>query len=339
MFKFLALFGFSLQHGFSLFSVGKAIGIGASLIGGLGGSKAAKGAASSQSASASQAIEEIKKIGERTRKDTSPYRDLGKGSANKLSYLLGIGSKTDKYDMDDFLNYNADYAPSWYQAEGPQATDANIQYDLYLKDLQDGKADYADFGGLDNLERSGFRELNNYSGLKYGGLLDKFSQADLDQDVVYNTGLKFGLDEGNKAIERNATRFGNLDSGATLKALARYGNDYGNQRAGDAYGRFMGDKQFTLNSLLGSTGIGQGAVSLDANTGSQMAQAIGNAQMAQGNANAAGQIGSANAWSGALGGIANTLGGASRGGSFNFGSIFGGGGGNRTAAYPGAYYA
>lgn len=334
MFKFLELFGFSLQHGFSLFSVGKAIGIGASLIGGLSGSKAAKGAASTQSASAQQAIEEIRKIGDRTRSDTYEYRNLGGSSVRKLSDLLGFDTETSGYadasgkvkDLTDKLSA-MDSAGGYGFGGGKKgaykywAERAKIQNQL-------------------NAAQSELGSMQKYQDKTEdtGSLLRSFAQKDLDGDVVYNTGLKFGLDEGNKAIERNATRFGNLDSGATLKALARYGNDYGNQRAGDAYGRFMGDKQFTLNSLLGSTGIGQGAVSLDANTGSQMASAIGSAQMAQGNANAAGKIGSANAWSGALGGIANTIGGASRGASFNFGSIFGGGG-NRTAAYPGAYYA
>lgn len=335
MFKFLELFGFSLQHGFSLFSVGKAIGIGASLIGGLSGSKAAKGAASSQSASAQQAIEEIRKIGDRTRSDTYEYRNLGGSSVRKLSDLLGFDTETSGYaDASGKVKGLTDKLEAMDAAGG-------YGFGGGKKGAYKYWAERAKIQNQLNAAQSELGSMQRYQDKTddTGSLLRSFSQKDLDKDVVYNTGLQFGLDEGNKAIERNATRFGNLDSGATLKALARYGNDYGNQRAGDAYGRFMGDKQFTLNSLLGSTGIGQNAVSLDANTGSQMAQAIGNAQMAQGNANAAGQIGSANAWSGALGGIANTIGGGSRGSSFNFGSIFGGGGGNRTAAYPGAYYA
>jgi hypothetical protein len=335
MFKFLALFGFSLQHGFSLFNVGSAIGIGASLIGGLGGSKAAKGAASSQSASASQAIEEIRKIGDRTRSDTYEYRNLGGSSVRKLSDLLGFDTETSGYaDASGKVKSLTDQLKEMDAAGGYGFGGGKKGAYKY----------YAERAKIQNQLNAAQSELGSMQ--KYqdktedtGSLLRSFAQKDLDEDVVYNTGLKFGLDEGNKAIERNATRFGNLDSGATLKALARYGNDYGNQRAGDAYGRFMVDKDFTLKSLLGTTRVGQDSISLDANTGAQMASAIGNAQMAQGNANAAGQIGSANAWSGALGGIANTLGGASRGGSFNFGSIFGGGGGNRTAAYPGAYYA
>lgn len=317
--------GFSWRHGFVLWGVETLVGAGVSLVGGMMGDDAADDAADAQSASAGQAIAELRQIGDRTRKDTTPYRNMGIGAANKLSYLLGFGSKTDKYTMDDFANYNSSFAPSWYQDEGPQGADAGQQYDSYLAALSSGRA--ANLGPdilyqNDDLTNHGFRELNDYSGMKYGGLLDSFTEEDLAKDVVYNKGLEFGLNEGNKAIERNATRFGNLDSGATLKALTRFGNDYGETKAAGAQQRFMGDKAFNINALLGATGVGQWGVGLDANTGSQMAQAIGNAQMGAGNAQAAGIMGGANAWSDAFTGLGNSLGGSSRGGSF--GSIFGG---------------
>lgn len=326
--------------------VGSAISAGASLLGGALGDDAAEGASGAQSEAAARAIEEIRKIGDRTRSDTTPYRDLGGASADRLSYLLGLGGG---------YGTNADgsgYGNLFSMVDGvPSSVRSIYENDPAYRKAWDevqklhnaryagGYTGDSDTNWIDQQVRARLPAGGNTGDGKYGSLLRSFGLGDLNKDVVYNTGLQFGLDEGNKAIERNATRFGNLDSGATLKALSRFGNDYGTTKAQGAYDRFMGDKTFTMNSLLGTTGVGQNAVALDAQTGANMAQAIGGANMAQGNAQAAGQIGSANAWSGALGGVANALGGGARGGSF--GSIFGGNGsvGGRTNAVPGAYYA
>lgn len=293
------------------FGIGSALSIGASLIGGLSGSKAAKGAAGQANAGLEMAAEELRKSNTQIRKDTAPYRDLGAGATNKLSYLLGIGSKTDKYTMGDFAKYNESYAPSWYQAKPPQETDTNKQYDSYLEALRSGRP--ANVGG-DNLYQNadlsnyGFRTLNDYTGQEYGSLLDSFSQKDLDRDVVYNTGLQFGLDQGNKQLNNRATAMGAYDSGATLKALTQWANDYGNTKAGEAQQRFMNDKAFTYNTLSGSAGIGQNAVNTAAQSAMSIGQALAQGQAAQGTNKAAGTIGSANSWSSALGGVAKTVG-------------------------------
>jgi hypothetical protein len=318
------------------FGLGEALSIGANIAGGLFGDDANEDAADAVGKSNAQIQAMIKDQQASNTKAFAPYSDIGIGASGKLAYLLGIGSKTDKYTMDDFLKYNRDYAPSWYQAEGPQSTDANTQYDLYLKDLADGKADYADFGGLDNLERSGFRELNNYSGLKYGGLLDKFSQADLDSDVVYNTGLQFGLNEGVKGLNRRAASGGSYDSGATLKALTRYANDYGTTKAEGAYNRFMGDKATTYGFLSGQQGVGLNATDRNQSLNTDL---VGRAVGAQQNSGAMqaqyGLQGAQALNNGIMGGIGNYL----------YSQRMGSGGGgvgtpgiNGAASYPGYTY-
>jgi hypothetical protein len=182
----------------------------------------------------------------------SPYSNLGLGANSKLGYLMGVGSKTDKYTLDDFLKYNHDYAPSWYQASGPQGTDANTQYDQYLSDP-------SHYTGANDPTKYGFRQLNDNSDGSYGSLLSKFSQNDLNNDAVYNNGLQFGLDEGTKAVNRLAAARGGIDSGATLKALTRYANDYGSTKAEGAYNRFNADKNQTYNFLSGQQGVGLNA--------------------------------------------------------------------------------
>jgi hypothetical protein len=324
-----------------------AASVGLSLASGALGSDAAEGAAGSANAGLQAAADELKSADRRTRGDTNVYRNYGAGSTAKLSYLMGVGTPTynqysgqtlvdrasDGTIQPNSLLYSTDPAYKRAFNQLKQRIDNNEGFATNSTNI-DGYAEtfLRNSLGANNTQNSAQPD-------EYGSLLRDFSQQDLDDDVVYNTGLDFGLSEGNKAIERNATRFGNLDSGATLKALARYGNDYGSQKAGDAYGRFMNDKNFTLGSLTGAAGIGQNAVNTSAQSGLAVGQGIADTLADQGANNAAADIGSANAWSDTIGSVAGEVGGLIRGGSFNFGNLFGKNKiGGATNAVPGAYY-
>jgi hypothetical protein len=141
--------------------------------------------------------------------------------------------------------------------------------------------------------RLGLRGDPNSAG--YGDFTRKFTMADRDADPVYQSGLQFGLGEGTKAINNRAAAGGSFLSGATLKALTRFGNDYGTTKANDSYNRFTNDQTTQYNRLAGVAGSGQTA-----------ATQVGNNTMGAGNAQAAGIVGGANAINGALGGAYNT---------------------------------
>jgi hypothetical protein len=316
--KFLDVFfpGFSWEHGFALWDAGSALSAGASIVGGFMGSDSAEDAADAQAESAAAAIAELRRIGDRTRSDTEPYRLLGAGSVDRLMYKLGLtdlsgGGQYDKkygqlVDMSGGVPkpvaslYASD--PEYRRAWDTVQANHNKQYSGgYTEDSDSGIIDQ----GIRSLlpSRDSFQAMEQTS--DYGSLLKNFTLEDLNNDVVYNKALKFGLDEGLKALDRRQLALGGYDSGAAVKATTRYANDYGETKAAGAQQRFMGDKAFTLNSLLGTTAVGQNAVNTDANTGAQIAQAIGGAEMGAGNARAAGIVGGANAWSNALSGIGN----------------------------------
>lgn len=139
-----------------------------------------------------------------------------------------------------------------------------------------------------------------YSGADSGSLLNRFSTNDLNNDPVYQNGLQFGLDQGTGAINARALAGGNYDSGATLKALSRYGNDYGTTKANDAYNRFNTDQSNIYNRLAGVSGTGQTAVNNVTAAGTNAANNISGLLTGEGNSTAAGIVGGANAWGGAL---------------------------------------
>ena len=132
-----------------------------------------------------------------------------------------------------------------------------------------------------------------------------FSMADLQNDPVYQTSFQFGLEEGRKGLERRAGAAGANDSGATLKALTRFGSDYAGQKAGESYNRFNTNQTNQFNRLATLAGIGQTANNQVGTSGMNMANNISGIQQGIGNAQAGSMIGQGNAWSGAAQGAGN----------------------------------
>lgn len=130
-------------------------------------------------------------------------------------------------------------------------------------------------------EAQAFANANQTGGQQYGG----FQKS---QDYL------FGLNEGTNAIQASAAARGGLFSGATMRDLNIFGQDYGSQRRGEY-----------LNRLAGVADTGMNAAQMSGNASMAAAGNISNALAAQGNAAAAGAIGRGNAWSD---GIGNALG-------------------------------
>lgn len=132
------------------------------------------------------------------------------------------------------------------------------------------------------------------TGVKYLGELDSqmgdlnksFTMADFQADPGY----AFRLAEGQKAIERSASARGGLNSGRTMKALARYGQDYASNEYQSAYNRFTNDQSNRFNRLSSLSGLGQIANQSNQQAGMNASNNISNAYTDMGNANAAGMI-------------------------------------------------
>lgn len=127
-----------------------------------------------------------------------------------------------------------------------------------------------------------------------------FTMGDFQQDPAY----QFRLDEGMKALERSAAARGGLNSGATLKALTRFGQDYASQEYQNAYNRFTNDQDRRFNKYASLAGVGQVASQNQAQFAGQYGQTVGGNLIGLGNANAAAHIGAANMNAQFLGGLA-----------------------------------
>lgn len=130
-----------------------------------------------------------------------------------------------------------------------------------------------------------------------------FTSADFSKDPGYD----FRMQEGMKALERSAAARGGLNSGATLKSIGRYGQDYASNEYGNAYNRFNQDRDRRFGRLSNIAGMGQGANSSVGNAGMNYANNSGANMMGAANAQGAAGIASANAWGGALNGIGRNV--------------------------------
>lgn len=139
----------------------------------------------------------------------------------------------------------------------------------------------------------------------YGSLTQPFTVADFYNDPVAQLSMKYGLQQGTQGINRTAAAAGNLNSGATLKALERFGTDYAGSQAGDAYNRFINNQNTIYNRFAGLAGTGQNAAGTVSNAAQNTGTNIANTLTAQGNARGAASIAGGNAWNQAFNTIGN----------------------------------
>jgi hypothetical protein len=144
----------------------------------------------------------------------------------------------------------------------------------------------------------------------YGSYAQPFSMADYQADPGY----AFRVQQGQQAIDRSAAAQAGLQSGAALKAAARFGQEMGSQEYGNAYNRFLQQRELQLRALQGlaspgasmAAQTGQLGVQTGANIANTMlgaGQALGQGIEQAGQARASSYMGGQSALQGALGGI------------------------------------
>lgn len=166
------------------------------------------------------------------------------------------------------------------------ATDraSQIQWDMYDQTRED----------LNPYTEAGTTALDQLMGQM--GANGYFNQTYTGQDIYDDPSYQFRLDQGLNSVQSSAAAQGGLLSGATLKALQSYGQDYASQEYSNAYNRYNADQTNRFNRLSSVVGLGQNAAAQVGNAGMQTSQAIANNTMAGANATAAGQVASANNW-------------------------------------------
>lgn len=275
--------------------------VGAAVVGGAMSMSASSKASKAQQAGADAAIASQEYMFDETNKLNAPFREQGLNALNQLSYGLGTinGGNTagTAYVVDkngvptankQLYQTSPEYRKAWDEY-------AQLHQSQYGTDYTTGSF----FDPIDSYIKARVPEgTDTQSG--YGALTRKFAQGDLDKDLVYQNGLQFGLNEGEKGLNRIAAASGNFLSGAAAKALSRFGNDYATTKTGDAYNRYTSEQNNQFNKLAAQAGIGQVATNQITSAGQNMANNVSATQIGLGNARGASAIAQGNALSNGL---------------------------------------
>lgn len=243
---------------------------------------------------------------------------------------MGMGSNTE--DAADEAVGGAERASKRYAEEAQKGID-------YAKDQQNtGRADTERYykegqGYLDPYISAGKSGIGAYTaGL---GLGDQEATDKLYNQFRNSPGYQAALKEGQKAVERSAAAGGRTQSGALLKQLSRYGQDYADQQ----YGRYM-DRMGALagmgaqaagqasgqavNTGYNMAGIGQNYANMIGNWHMGIGQSYADSELAAANARAYAAQNKSSPWAG----IGSLIGGAA-------GTYFGGPAGGAVGAQAG----
>ena len=128
------------------------------------------------------------------------------------------------------------------------------------------------------------------------------------QQFQADPGYAFRLSEGQKALERSAAARVGLQSGAALKAAARYGQEMGSQEFQNAFNRFQTERQARLNPLQSLAGVGQTATNTLGSNAGAFGQNVGGMYMDQGSNTANALLAAQRARSSSYGQLGSALG-------------------------------
>lgn len=263
--------------------LGAVIGGVAALGGAAISSGASKSATNKQIDASREALAAQERADERRIALQEPFRQGGMAAQNRLFTLLGLDPNAGQPAVSGGAG-----APRTYQT--PYGT-FNLPASAY-----GGAAPATNAQGI----------VVDPNSPDFGKYARDFGMQDFEQDPGY----AFRLAEGQKAIERSAAARGGLQSGAALKAAARYGQEMGSQEYTNAFNRYQTNRSNQLNPLFGLMNTGIGAANNLTDIAGQQGQNRANALNAQGYYGAVNAANSGNIWGNAIGSIGKDIGSA-----------------------------
>ena len=277
-----------------------------SVVSGIWGAESSENAADTMASSAKDAAQMEMQMYEQGREDMMPWLDAGKwalGSPEGYSYKGEyLGADLDSLDEDKLRKMAADKVLPMFGGQYPSKGSNQI---LYEKTIKEEIANIK--SGLQSSPATGL-----------AGMIQE-SPGEFEK----SPGYEFRRREGEKAVQRNASRTGRIDSGATMKAMSRYNQDY----ASSEYDKFLARYYQKLTPYQSLAGLGQTTGQASAGLATQTGTNVGNSIMAGGQAKASGYINQANAMSNMSSNTIQGLGVANQ-----LGWLGGGGGGDALSA-------
>ena len=267
--------------------MGAIAAIGGALIQG----SAAKKAARSQENAANKDIAFQKQTRDLIRRDLGVYRQGGGLAQQALDFELGLGARPMIGGTMPTIETIAGAPAQNSQWGGGRNSDTgwnrNSSGGANLAGFSEGggagsptmyRVNGQTFGSLEDAQA--YARANTTGGTEYGG-------------YTKTPGYDFRLQQGQDSLQAGAAARGGLYSGAAMRDLMKFGQDYGSAE----YGNY-------LARLGARADTGMSAAQMSGQASQQAAAGVSNALGNIGNAQAAGAIGQANALTGGLQNIA-----------------------------------
>lgn len=260
-----------------------------------------------------------------TRQSTAP--NAGPMYRNGQEAIAALGPQGAAEYFQSRANQGASsQGGSWVQGNG----DANdgVHADVWRPDQQSqGPGSTIDEEGLSAAIAKYYEEQKaQEDALKadptYGSLLRAYRNGEefsfTGKDLASDPGYQFGLNQGTQGIERGQAARGNFLSGAAMKELNRFNQDYAGTKFDNAFTRNLNTWNTNQNAydsnrsrifsfLTGVSTLGQNSAAQVGASNQQAAGNIGNNMLASGNMQAAGQVASGNAWQSGLNSAVNSI--------------------------------
>ena len=290
---------------------------GATLVGGMMGSNASSSAADQQAQSGRDSIALQKDMFDKNIALQEPFRQNGLNASNRLQHLMGLSSGAAPTSGVPGASGGLSAEQLRTELLGQYTTTAAPDPSLGINWTRDGDNQiYTPQPGAQTIDENGLQaaiqarmtqqaqpsqQSQQQGDPAYGSLAKSFTMADFTKDPGY----EFRMAEGQKGVENSAAARGGLLSGAAMKAMQKYGQDFASNEFQNSYSRFNNDQTTQFNRLSGMAGSGQTAATQQGAAATQYGQRAGDTMTGIGNAQAAGTVGSANAWSNGIGGAVN----------------------------------
>jgi len=261
-----------------------------------------------------------------TRQSTAP--NAGPLYRNGMEAVAALGAQGahDYFQQQNTQGANTNMSPLW---SSPDRKNPGMD-ELTLSGgapQQSGPAGVVDEEGLNAAIGKYYEEQDAQnraaeSDPNYGSLLRAYRNGEefsfTGKDLASDPGYQFGLNQGTQGIERGQASRGNFLSGAAMKELNRFNQDYAGTKFNDAYSRNLGtwntnrssynqDRNTIYNFLTGQSTMGQNSAAQVGTNNQQTANAIGNNIMGAGNVQAAASIAGSNALQSGINSAANSF--------------------------------
>lgn len=240
------------------------IGAGASAIGASKNSKAIRRAQQAQTDSNTQSVALQRDIYSQNKSALSPFLERGNKAGDAYNALLGLGGPAPVVGsaLTPYAGQNWGMPPGYFGGRG--FGDGVIERQMMEYGQPSWQPEYAPQAAAPQpnaleQQRAAFDQFRN------------------------STGYNFRLGEGNNGINSAYAAAGTLRSGAAMKALARFNQDYASNEFGNYMNMLGGQQNVGLSAGSALAGVGQSFANNVTALNGQQANNISNAAVARAN--------------------------------------------------------